>query len=77
MTGETPENGQKRRNIADIDLRSLDGAGFDVVMHGTRLMEVSLVRNPLNPHARVVSVSTPAGATTFYDHLREGQDQEC
>lgn len=74
---ETPENGRKRRNIADIDLRTLPNAGFAVGMLDDRLMEVSLVRTPLNPACRVISVSTPAGASTFYDNLREGQDQEC
>jgi hypothetical protein len=74
---ETPENGRKRRNIAEYDLRSLDNVGIGAEMLGGRLMAVSLVREPLNPACRVISVSTPSGPTTFYDHLREGQDQEC
>jgi hypothetical protein len=70
---ETPENGPKGPRFADILARMGQNAGFELDMLGDRLMAVSLVRNPLNPHARIISVSTPRG----FNDLYEGMDQEC
>lgn len=69
---ETPENGRKRRNIADIDLRTLPDAGLEAETPGERYFR-ELMPN-LRPQGEIVIVGTRWGSNELYRTL---QDQEC
>lgn len=54
-----------------------DSPDSDGVIDDFHLLGVSLVRNPLNPHARVISVSTPRGSNDLVDIINaKGVDDD-